>query len=138
MIQLVYLDSTNEHEYREYIKKVVRMVYVEKLIPEQLDVPEEVTLDKIIRGYKDCVLIALEDTTAGTLLFMLLSLGDESPHVVGGVATCAITVGNTNNPKLGLQFMRIIKRIAKASGHSWLQVHHRIAPYTYRAKYYKV
>lgn len=138
MIKLIYLDNPNEPEYSDYIRKAIRMVYADKLIPEQLLIPEEVTVDKILRGYRSCVLIALEDTSNGTLIATLLSLGEESPHVIGDVASCAITVGNTSDSKLVMQFIRTLQRIAKASGHSWLQVHHRLAPYTYRAKYYKV
>jgi len=127
--------TSADRNFREAVRCALEIAYERDDYAEQRDVPFEYALEEVLDELDSSLLIVATDGVGGVFVAGVV-YNQTSHHVQGNGAILHIMLGNGLNPNLCRKVLNFIKHGAVATKHSWVQTQRRVAPYTYRAKYF--
>lgn len=137
MLKLINLSKEEWPYYNGWITKGLDLAY--DIIPEQENMPYNEALDAVVNLAEGCSCVVVHCTETNKFTLCFYEYGCKSQHLPGYGIVMYLTIGNgtgTMYRKL-LNYLNAFCR-STTPAHTWIQVHHRVSPYTYKMKYHHV
>lgn len=128
------IDDTEQKQ--KLFRTLVDQVIDSNLLPElERGVNDQHYLDALLE-YATCMNTYVAESTTGLAICMMYE-DNKNPHILGSGLVLALTLAVGDKQCLR-QLMRSIKRFARCLNKDWLAVHHHVAKYEYRCRYYEL
>lgn len=135
MVNTIFIPCNETRAYMPWLERGLRLAYIN--IPEQVHIPYSNAIESLTQNVDGCACVIIHNTVDDTFAGSMIEANHTSPHIQGFGIVMYATMGDGDST-LYRRMLKYLHRLGSATGQAWIQIQHRVAPYTYNSKYIKI